>query len=112
MPPTAAATPPGSRYTATTSNGKKTAKLKPASTAVRHQSPPLGRHRETTAPATSSTSPAGTTRIAATSSGRPAGSSSVIVTYVVPHETGARSVSRLVVRPVPDDFMFIILISR
>ena len=91
-PPTAAATPPGKRYTATTSSGKKMPKLKAASTPVRHHSAPRGRQRETNAPTTSSATPDGTTRIDATNSGRPSGSNSVTVTEVVPHASGARTV--------------------
>ena len=71
-PPAAAATPPGSRYTATASSGKKMPKLNNAKVAVRRHSTPCGRQRDAIALPATNASPAGSTRMAATNSGRPA----------------------------------------
>ena len=109
-PPAAAATPPGSRYTATASSGKNNPKLNTASRPVRRHSAPRGRQREPSAPTLISTTPAGSTRIALTSNGLPSGSNSVMTTYVVPHEIGASSVTTAATGFAPSDlFTFIIL---
>ena len=79
-PPVDAATPPGSRWVATTRSGKNAPKLARATAVVRHQSAPRGRHPVTIVARPASSTPAGATRSAATVSARPGGSNSVTVT--------------------------------
>ncbi|MEM9712828.1 MAG: hypothetical protein AAGA17_11470 [Actinomycetota bacterium] len=79
-PPIDAATPPGSRYTATISRGKNSPKLHAESrTSCRHCARPGHGAARQRAMATR-TRPAGSSRDQATSSGRPSGNSSVTVT--------------------------------
>ena len=101
-PPAAAATPPGSRYTATIRSGKNSPKLHSASSAVRPHSAPRGRHRDVDRPATTSSTPAGhDPHRGDEQRAVRAGSSSVTVTYVVPHAIGASTVAPSAVELAP-----------
>lgn len=81
------------------SSGKKMPKLHTDTAAACSHCRPRGRQRDTNAPTTTRTMPAGITRTAPSRRGRSSGSSSVMVTKVVPQEIGASTVAAAVHAP-------------